>query len=196
MEFIEVNIWVILIIAVIIGIIPAIIANSKGYNFFSWWFFGFFLFIVALPLSIVLKKSLKDSNDNFSNEINENDNFSNIIADLANLKAIKDTGALSEEAYRGREDELKKQLQAIENAKQMESQELKDFYTQVENIKNSELTDNEKKTIISMIDKLESGNVITKHSINNKIETRTIEAYQDWIKYYGKNSLILIAKKK
>jgi hypothetical protein len=42
-------------LAVIIGIIPAFIARNKGKNFFLWWFYGFMLFIVALPHSLWIK---------------------------------------------------------------------------------------------------------------------------------------------
>jgi ribosomal protein L32 len=45
-----------LIIAVIIGLIPAAIAKSKGKNFFTWWLYGAALFIVALPHSIIMKR--------------------------------------------------------------------------------------------------------------------------------------------
>jgi RNA polymerase subunit RPABC4/transcription elongation factor Spt4 len=45
----------VLIIAVIIGLIPAAIAQSKGYNFFLWWLFGAALFIVALPVSLIIR---------------------------------------------------------------------------------------------------------------------------------------------
>lgn len=44
-----------LVVAVILGIIPAAIANRKGRSFFWWWVFGFLLFILALPLSIIAK---------------------------------------------------------------------------------------------------------------------------------------------
>jgi len=45
-----------LLIAVIIGLIPAWIAKSKGRNdFFLWWVFGALLWIVALPCAIFLK---------------------------------------------------------------------------------------------------------------------------------------------
>lgn len=45
----------ILIIGTIIGLIPAAIAKSKGYSFILWWFFGTFLFIVALPVALLMK---------------------------------------------------------------------------------------------------------------------------------------------
>lgn len=44
-----------LIIAAIVGLIPAAIANNKGRSFFAWWLYGFLLWIVALPHSILLK---------------------------------------------------------------------------------------------------------------------------------------------
>lgn len=45
----------ILLLAALIGIIPAAIAGSKGHNAFLWWLFGAALFIVALPCSLFLK---------------------------------------------------------------------------------------------------------------------------------------------
>lgn len=44
-----------LVIAVIIGLIPAYIAQTKGRSFGLWWFYGAALFIVALPHSLIMK---------------------------------------------------------------------------------------------------------------------------------------------
>ena len=41
-------------LAVLIGLIPAAIASSKGRSFLGWWVFGAALFIVALPCAIVV----------------------------------------------------------------------------------------------------------------------------------------------
>lgn len=46
----------ILILAILIGLIPAAIAQSKGRNFVTWWLYGALLFILALPHSLLLKK--------------------------------------------------------------------------------------------------------------------------------------------
>ena len=46
----------ILIFAILIGLIPAAIAQSKGRNFIAWWIYGAAIFIVALPHSLMLKK--------------------------------------------------------------------------------------------------------------------------------------------
>ena len=48
-----------LIIACVIGVIPAFIASSKGRNFFLWWLYGACLFIVALIHSLVISKDMK-----------------------------------------------------------------------------------------------------------------------------------------
>jgi hypothetical protein len=49
-------IWNTLIVAAILGLIPAYIAWRKGYFFFQWWFFGTALWIVALPIAIFMKR--------------------------------------------------------------------------------------------------------------------------------------------
>ena len=46
----------IFVIAIVIGLIPAAIASSKGYSFFLWWLYGAALFIVALPHSLIIKR--------------------------------------------------------------------------------------------------------------------------------------------
>ena len=41
--------------AVLIGLIPAFVARSKGRSFVAWWLYGAGLFIFALPHAILLK---------------------------------------------------------------------------------------------------------------------------------------------
>lgn len=43
--------------AVLLGLIPAIIAYGKGRSFFSWWAYGALLLIVALPHALLLRTS-------------------------------------------------------------------------------------------------------------------------------------------
>lgn len=45
----------VLFISLIIGLIPAFIASSKGRSFFTWYVYGVLLFIVAIVHSIVIK---------------------------------------------------------------------------------------------------------------------------------------------
>lgn len=44
-----------LVVAAVIGLLPANIASNKGHSFASWWLFGAALFIVALPMAILAK---------------------------------------------------------------------------------------------------------------------------------------------
>jgi hypothetical protein len=47
------------IIAIVIGLLPAFIAQTKGRSFGLWWFYGAALFIVALPHSLMMKADQK-----------------------------------------------------------------------------------------------------------------------------------------
>ena len=49
----------VLILAILIGLIPAVIAKQKGYSFGLWWFYGAMLFIVALPHSLIMKANFQ-----------------------------------------------------------------------------------------------------------------------------------------
>ena len=40
---------------IILGLIPAFIARSKGRKFYDWWFFGAALIFIALPASLLIK---------------------------------------------------------------------------------------------------------------------------------------------
>ena len=53
----------VLIIAVLLGLIPAMVAQSKGKSFVLWWFYGAMIFIIALPHSLIMsadKKSVEE----------------------------------------------------------------------------------------------------------------------------------------
>ena len=47
----------ILIVAALIGLIPAFIAQKKGRSFGLWWIYGAALFIVALPHALIMSAS-------------------------------------------------------------------------------------------------------------------------------------------
>jgi hypothetical protein len=51
----ETDLIEVLKLAIIIGLIPAVIARNKGKSFMLWWFYGAMLFIVALPHSLLIK---------------------------------------------------------------------------------------------------------------------------------------------
>ena len=41
--------------AVLLGLIPAMIASNKGRSFVGWWIFGAAIFIIALPAALLAK---------------------------------------------------------------------------------------------------------------------------------------------
>lgn len=45
----------ILVVAALIGLIPAFVAQKKGRSFGLWWFYGSALFIIALPHALIMK---------------------------------------------------------------------------------------------------------------------------------------------
>ncbi|WP_343711187.1 zinc ribbon domain-containing protein [Kosakonia radicincitans] len=47
------------LLAAVIGVIPALIAQSKGRSFFAWWIYGTLLFIIAFVHSLVIKKDIE-----------------------------------------------------------------------------------------------------------------------------------------
>jgi hypothetical protein len=44
---------------ILIGLLPAFIAQGKGRSFGLWWFYGSMLFIVALPHALLLKPDVQ-----------------------------------------------------------------------------------------------------------------------------------------
>ncbi len=49
------NIIALVVVASLLGLIPAVIAHRKGYSFLGWWVFGAALFIIALIFAICLE---------------------------------------------------------------------------------------------------------------------------------------------
>ena len=49
----------IFVVAILIGLIPAIIAQHKGRSFIVFWIYGALIFIVALPHSLLINPTAK-----------------------------------------------------------------------------------------------------------------------------------------
>jgi hypothetical protein len=49
-----------LILAALLGLIPAAIAKSKGRPFLLWWIFGFLALIIALPCALMMKRDVRN----------------------------------------------------------------------------------------------------------------------------------------
>lgn len=54
----------VLLFACLLGIIPAMIASSKGRSFGAWWLYGAMIFIIALPHSILIGADQKALDEN------------------------------------------------------------------------------------------------------------------------------------
>lgn len=46
-----------ILMAFVIGIIPAMIAKKKGRSFLGWYIYGVLLFIIALPHSLIISSN-------------------------------------------------------------------------------------------------------------------------------------------
>lgn len=53
------SLWDILLFAAIIGVIPGLIARSKGRDFIPWWLYGSLFFILALPHSLLMRSTAR-----------------------------------------------------------------------------------------------------------------------------------------
>lgn len=42
-------------LCILIGLIPAMIAQKKGHSFVAWWLYGALLFIIALPHALLIR---------------------------------------------------------------------------------------------------------------------------------------------
>jgi hypothetical protein len=47
-----------LLLAVLLGLIPAVIARSKGRSFVLWWIYGAAILIIALPHALLMKTNI------------------------------------------------------------------------------------------------------------------------------------------
>jgi hypothetical protein len=49
----------IFVLALLLGLIPAVIAQKKGRSFFGFWIYGALLFIIALPHALLMSSNVK-----------------------------------------------------------------------------------------------------------------------------------------
>lgn len=78
-----------LIIALLLAVIPARIAKKKGYSYGGFYVFGFFLFLVALIVALLIK-----------------DKSAGAPEQIAQYKELLDSGAITNEEYEAKKAEL------------------------------------------------------------------------------------------
>lgn len=117
------SLFISLVIAAFLGLIPANIAKNKGRSFGLWWFYGWMLFIVALPHALLMQDlggaaqnySPQVSFDNYDNNNTitqpaespissspSQDSFDHIIQ----YKELLDAGVITQEEFDSKRKEL------------------------------------------------------------------------------------------
>lgn len=75
-------ILILVVVPLLLAIIPAKIASNKGYSFVGFYIFGFFFWLIALIVALVISDKNQVSTQ-----------------DLMNLKKLLDDGAITQEEF-------------------------------------------------------------------------------------------------
>ena len=112
-----------LVIAALLGLIPANIAKNKGRSFGLWWFYGWMLFIVALPHAFLMPDLDRTSQNyvpqvSFDNDLNSTTNKDRTLNSIAQesgpdaieyiikCKELLDTGVITQDEFDAKKSEL------------------------------------------------------------------------------------------
>lgn len=87
----------------VLGLIPAIIAKNKGYNFGLWWLYGAAIFIVAIIHALILQDKNTQSAIRAQKVVSED---LNVADEIRKCKQLLDDGAITEEEF----EQIKKRL--------------------------------------------------------------------------------------
>lgn len=92
------SVWLGLILAAFLALIPANIAKSKGYSQGLWWFYGWMLFIVALiHASLLPDKTVKGATPNIASDTAD---------ELIKFKELLDQGIITAEEFEIKKSQL------------------------------------------------------------------------------------------
>lgn len=92
-----------LILAALLGLIPAKIADDKGYSFVLWWFFGFMLFIVAIVAVMFLKDKNAPEQKSYNLPYAQSP-----TDELIKYKELLDKGVITQEEFEAKKKQLLK----------------------------------------------------------------------------------------
>lgn len=94
-----------LIIAAGLGLIPANLAQKKGYSFGLWWFYGWMLFIVAIiHVSLIPDKNAQQAPIHSAPSVS----VQGVADELKKYKELKDQGVITEEEFQVKKEQLLK----------------------------------------------------------------------------------------
>ena len=91
--------FIILIIAAVLGLIPANIAKRKGHSFGLWWFYGWMLFIVA----IIHVQFIEDYN---APKVVPSFPATSSADEIRKYKELYDNGTLTKEEFEAKKKQL------------------------------------------------------------------------------------------
>ncbi len=83
---------IVLIIMALLALIPATVAGNKGYSKVGFWFFGLFLWLIALIVALCLKDK------NVSN--------TDAASALISYQQLLESGAITQEEFEAKKKEL------------------------------------------------------------------------------------------
>lgn len=108
-----------LAIAAALGVIPAYIAQNKGYSFGLWWVFGWLLFIVALICSFIIPDKNVQQTPTYSNSSPDptpnagkraEEGFQQYVDELKKYKELLDQGVITEQEFQAKKEQILKQM--------------------------------------------------------------------------------------
>ena len=85
-------VFLVLLVAAGLGLVPGSIAKQKGYSFGLWWFYGFMIFIVAIIHVALIKDKNAPTQANSNGSMSKAD-------ELIKYKELLDQGLLTEEEF-------------------------------------------------------------------------------------------------
>ncbi len=95
-----------IIIAPLLGLIPAAIAREKGYQFNYWWLAGTLVFIIALPFTIFgLDDKNKKVQQTATPEMPQG-GTGDATETIKKLSDLKDQNIITEEEFQKKKEEL------------------------------------------------------------------------------------------
>ena len=105
------EIFVSIIVAAFLGLIPAYIAKNKGHSFGLWWFYGWMLFIVAIIHVQFIEDYSSTTGGTLNSEVNGKASnrmqpVNNIADELKRLKELQDAGLITEEDFEMKKKQL------------------------------------------------------------------------------------------
>ena len=96
-----------LVVAALLGLIPANIAKKKGHSFGLWWFYGWMLFIVAIIHVQFIEDYNVPKKDNTATYNVANRGYST-AEEIKKYKELLDQGVITEAEFNRKKEQLLK----------------------------------------------------------------------------------------